>query len=120
MLSLLQFLWNCFRRMLNHLQRAEHASVQYFMIFNQDVYFSHDQSIHHPHNGNILNHDHSFHSSLNNGNWTLNTVTNRSNENASTVITNGDSAGGFDESADEPKWQEQGFQALRVITFELG
>ncbi|KAF9553965.1 hypothetical protein CPC08DRAFT_713298 [Agrocybe pediades] len=102
MLSFLQFLWHCFRRMLNRLQRTQaERGVQYFMIFNQDVYFSHDQSLHRPHNGDVLNYDHSFYSSLmNNGNWTSNVVTNTSNENASTVITNGDSAGGFNQSSD--------------------
>ncbi|KAF9538707.1 hypothetical protein CPC08DRAFT_717527, partial [Agrocybe pediades] len=98
MFSFLQSLWNGLRRMLNQLLRAERGA-QYFMIFNQDVYFNQDQSIHLPHNGNVFNHDYSFHSALNNGNWTSNTIMNRSNANASTVITNGDSAGGFDESA---------------------
>ncbi|KAF9553962.1 hypothetical protein CPC08DRAFT_713295, partial [Agrocybe pediades] len=92
---ILQFLWNCFRRTLNRLQRTEHR-VQYFMVFNQDVYFNHDQHVHCPHIGNVLNHDYSFHWSSNNGNWTSNTVKNGLNGNASTVITNGSSAGGFE------------------------
>ncbi|KAF9562579.1 hypothetical protein CPC08DRAFT_761388 [Agrocybe pediades] len=93
---ILQSLWNFFRRMLNRLQRTEN-SVQYFLIFNHDVYFNHDESVHHLHNGDVLNRDrdYSFHSS-NNGNWMSNTVTNWSNENASTIITNGNAAGGVE------------------------
>ncbi|KAF4614010.1 hypothetical protein D9613_007434 [Agrocybe pediades] len=103
MVSFLQFLRNLVRGRRNSqpksLGRADQHTIQYVMIFNHDVYFNHDQSTHRQHIGNVLNHDHSFHSS-NNGNWMSNTVTNSLMENASTVITNGNSTGGFDGLAD--------------------
>ncbi|KAF9539842.1 hypothetical protein CPC08DRAFT_731066 [Agrocybe pediades] len=104
--SFLQFLRNLARKMYNDQpkrRRSAQHTVQYVMIFNHDVYFNHDQSVHRPHNGNILNHDYSFHS-FNSGNCISNNVTNTSTgsmENASTVITNGNStAGGFNEAPD--------------------
>ncbi|KAF4612316.1 hypothetical protein D9613_003704 [Agrocybe pediades] len=108
--SFLKFLRDFVHKMHNQPKRRQSAqhTVQYVMIFNHDVYFNHDQSVHRPHNGNIFNHDYSFHS-LNSGNWTSNNVTNTSTgsmENASTVITNGNSTGGFevpdpDDNSDE-------------------
>ncbi|KAF4612095.1 hypothetical protein D9613_003732 [Agrocybe pediades] len=102
--SFLQFLRNLVRKTHNQpkcRQSAQHT-VQYVMIFNHDVYFNHDQSVHRPHNGNVLNHDYSFHS-FNSGNCTSNNVTNTSMgsmENAFTVITNGNSTGGLDDTPD--------------------